>query len=102
MSHPSIVDAAVIGLRGPPNSDSERPRAYVVRREGTSISEAEVKKLIAQKLASYKKLTGGVRFVDEIPKSASGKILKRLLREEAEEEARREGVEPAPVLSSKL
>ena len=59
------MDAAVIGLRGPPNSDAELPRAYVVRREGASISEAEVRDTIAQKLASYKGLTGGVKFVEE-------------------------------------
>ena len=39
-------------------------------------------------LASYKALTGGVVFVDEIPKSPSGKILKRVLKEEAEREGR--------------
>jgi 4-coumarate--CoA ligase len=37
-------------------------------------------------LASYKKLTGGVVFLDEIPKSPSGKILKRVLRDSAEAE----------------
>ena len=87
LGHPSIVDCAVIGLKPPPNSDAELPRAYVVRREGTSITEDEVKGLIKERLASYKQLTGGVRFLDEIPKSASGKILKRVLRDEAESEA---------------
>jgi acyl-coenzyme A synthetase/AMP-(fatty) acid ligase len=38
------------------------------------------------RLAKYKELTGGVRFVQSIPKNASGKILKRLLREEAQRE----------------
>ncbi|KJX94826.1 AMP-binding enzyme like protein [Zymoseptoria brevis] len=85
--HPDIVDVAVIGLSAPPNSDAERPRAYVVRRPGSDISEQQVKALITDKLASYKKLTGGVLFVDEIPKSASGKILKRVLRDEAAKEA---------------
>ena len=102
LGHPSIVDAAVIGLRGPPNSDSELPRAYIVRREGTSLSEAEVKQLIEQKLASYKKLTGGVKFLQEIPKSASGKILKRVLREQAEEEARKDDLGPSSTIKSKL
>lgn len=45
-----------------------------------------VKKLMSENLASYKALTGGVLFVDEIPKSASGKILKRILRDQAEQE----------------
>ena len=83
-----IVDCAVIGLRPPPGSDAELPRAYIVKRSGTTISQHEVKNLITKNLASFKALTGGVVFVDEIPKSASGKILKRILREEAEKEAK--------------
>jgi acyl-coenzyme A synthetase/AMP-(fatty) acid ligase len=96
----------VIGLKPPPNSDAELPRAYVVRREGTSITEDEVKGLIKERLASYKQLTGGVRFLDEIPKSASGKILKRVLRDEAEDEAEDEGGERVaialPMVNAKL
>lgn len=86
LSHPNIIDCAVIGLKGPPNSDTEFPRAYVVRRPGTRITEGEVEALVSQQLASYKKLTGGVRFVNEIPKSASGKILKKELRAVAAKE----------------
>ncbi|KAF2107656.1 hypothetical protein BDV96DRAFT_616692 [Lophiotrema nucula] len=81
-----IVDCAVIGLKLKPNSDSESPRAYVVRKPGTHITEDEVKRLISDKLASYKQLTGGVVFLDEIPKSPSGKILKRILRAQAQAE----------------
>jgi acyl-coenzyme A synthetase/AMP-(fatty) acid ligase len=81
-----IVDCAVIGVRFKPNSDTESPRAYVVRRLGTNITEEEVKKLISDRLSSYKQLTGGVVFLDEIPKSPSGKILKRVLREQAQNE----------------
>lgn len=57
-----------------------------MRRPGTNITEEEVKKLISDRLASYKQLTGGVVFLDEIPKSPSGKILKRVLREQAQNE----------------
>lgn len=74
LGHPSIIDCAVIGLKAPPNSDAERPRAYVVRREGTSITEDEVHALIRERLAKYKQLTGGIKFLDEIPKSPSGKV----------------------------
>jgi 4-coumarate--CoA ligase len=82
----SIVDVAVIGLKPTPGSDAERPRAYVVRKPGTNITEEGVKKIIGDNLASYKKLTGGVVFLTEIPKSPSGKILKRVLREWADAE----------------
>ncbi|KAK3704906.1 Acyl-CoA synthetase actt5 [Vermiconidia calcicola] len=102
LSHPAIVDVAVIGLKPPPNSDAELPRAYVVRREGSTISEEEVKNVIRRKLARYKQLTGGVRFLDEIPKSASGKILKRVLRDRAEQEVKSEPNKQSLIITSKL
>lgn len=83
LSHPSIVDAAVIGIPAPASSrDGELPRAYVVQRSGTpTLTEQEVVEFAGTKLAGYKKLAGGVKFIDEIPKTASGKILKRVLRD---------------------
>jgi 4-coumarate--CoA ligase len=85
LNHPDIVDCAVVGMKNA-GSDTELPRAYVVRRPGTKMMEREVKKHISERLAAYKQLTGGVKFVNEIPKSASGKILKRELRAETEKE----------------
>lgn len=69
-----------------PFKDSEAPRAYVVRRNGAKVTEHEIQKYIADQLIYYKRLEGGVVFVDAIPKNASGKILKRMLREQAERE----------------
>ncbi|KAL2787229.1 hypothetical protein BJX66DRAFT_328026 [Aspergillus keveii] len=90
LSHPGIADAAVIGVKDVQGGgDGECPRAYVVRKpnaEGKGLSEEQVKGYLAGRLAKYKALTGGVRFVEAIPKNASGKILKRVLREEAERE----------------
>lgn len=89
LSHPLIVDAAVIGINHPEEKDVELPRAYVVRRPGcdkAELDERKVKEWCAGKLARYKELTGGVLFVDAIPKNASGKILKRILREMAKDE----------------
>jgi 4-coumarate--CoA ligase len=51
------------------------------------LTEEDVKKCIAERLIYYKRLDGGVVFVDAIPKTASGKILKRVLRERAERES---------------
>lgn len=85
--HPFIIDAAVIGINFP-NADPEYPRAYVVRRPGEGgdkLTEAEVQQYALERLARYKSLTGGVKFVDSIAKSPSGKLLKRILREEANE-----------------
>lgn len=75
LGHPDIVDAAVIGV--PAGDDTELPRAYVVRRPGSNekaLTEEVVKEWVASKLARYKRLEGGVRFVDAIPKNASGKV----------------------------
>jgi len=88
LSHPQVVDAAVIGVQAGPD-DGQLPRAYVVRRPGKAgeaLTEAELKAHFAGKLARYKQLLGGVVFVPEIPKTASGKILKRVLREQAKRE----------------
>ncbi|TKA82652.1 hypothetical protein B0A55_00743 [Friedmanniomyces simplex] len=87
LDHPNIVDAAVIGVPDPAR-DSELPRAYVVRRSGSGevLTVAEVNKYMRERLASYKQLEGGIVFVEAIPKNASGKILKRVLREQAKKE----------------
>jgi 4-coumarate--CoA ligase len=63
------------------------PRAYVVA-DPSMIDENEIKKFVADRLAPYKQLRGGVVFVEELPKSAIGKILRRQLREEAKKERR--------------
>lgn len=90
LSHPLIVDAAVIGVKvAVGGEDEEHPRAYVVKRkvsESDDLDEEKVKAFCKERLARYKELTGGVRFVDAIPKNASGKILKRVLRDEAKKE----------------
>jgi acyl-CoA synthetase (AMP-forming)/AMP-acid ligase II len=89
LGHPHIVDAAVIGVKDAKVKDIEHPRAYVVKRPGAEsqkLDEKAVKDFCGPKLAKYKALTGGVVFLDAIPKNASGKILKRILREMADKE----------------
>lgn len=76
-SHPLIDDAAVIGV---PGEDTEVPRAYVVA-DRRRISEEDIKTLVREKMAAYKQLRGGVHFIDEIPRNAVGKILRKDLRE---------------------
>ena len=77
MTHPQIVEAAVIGL--PSEKWGESPLAIVVRRDDT-LSAGEVLEYCRGKLAGYKR-PQAVEFVDEIPRNPSGKILKRVLRE---------------------
>ncbi len=85
--HPGIKDVAVIGVPHE-TTQSELPRAYVVASPDAQekLTEDGVKRWITDRLAKFKELSGGVKFVDSIPKTASGKILKRYLREEAEKE----------------
>jgi 4-coumarate--CoA ligase len=66
--------------------------AYVVPKKGVAKSPETEKKIIdelAKKVANHKRLRGGVRFVDEIPKSISGKILRRVLKVQAAEEEKK-------------
>lgn len=91
LTHSGIVDAAVVGLTVPSSPDAELVRAYVVLRNGHVLDEREVAQFSGGLLSGYKSLTGGVKFVDAIPKTASGKILKRLLREQAMKELKAEG-----------
>jgi acyl-CoA synthetase (AMP-forming)/AMP-acid ligase II len=79
LTHREIIDAAVIGVT-PPGTASEVPRAYVTISKGSTLTEGEVKAYLAARLSKYKHLDGGVAFLDCIPKSPSGKILKKLLR----------------------
>ena len=88
VSHPGIDDVAVIGVYDKDQA-SELPRAYVVPKGGLGKGEKEAQEIIdwlSAKVTHHKKLRGGVRFVDEIPKSVSGKILRRLLKVKAQEE----------------
>ncbi len=80
VTHPDIADCAVIGL--PDDEAGEVPIAFIVRRAGCDISEDVVMGHLKGHVARYKELRG-VRFVDTIPKSASGKILRRVLRTQA-------------------
>lgn len=92
MQHPLVMDAAVVGIKSP-KEESELPRAYVVLNETpesgtrTAISmEQELKTFLGVRLAKYKALDGGIKFVESLPKTASGKTIKPLLREEASRE----------------
>ena len=65
----------------------EAPRAYVVLVKGEKASAEDIAAFISKRVSPIKRLTGGVRFVDLIPKNPSGKILRKFLREMAKEES---------------
>ena len=78
LSHPQIADAAVVGVAD--EWAGEIPKAFVVLKSG-GMAEKDVHDFVSSKVAKHKQLKGGVVFVDAIPKSTSGKILRRLLQE---------------------
>ncbi|KAF5694707.1 phenylacetyl ligase [Fusarium denticulatum] len=79
--HPKVKDAAIVGI--PDDYSGETPRAFVVLAGGIHGGPEVVKELqdfVAVRKAKHKRLSGGVEFMDQIPKSASGKILRRVLK----------------------
>ena len=78
ITHPKIADCAVIGI--PDDEAGELPKAFIVTAPGQELAEDDVKDFVADKVATYKQIRL-VEFIDEIPKSASGKILRRFLRD---------------------
>ncbi|NSW82940.1 MAG: long-chain-fatty-acid--CoA ligase [Syntrophothermus sp.] len=74
--HPKVAEAAVVGVRD--SARNEIPKAFVRLNEGEEMTEQELIEFCAQRIASYK-VPRQVEFVPELPKSPSGKILKRLL-----------------------
>ncbi len=77
ITHPAITDVAVIGA--PDEEAGELPKAFIVR--SGDLTEEDVISWVAEKVAPQKKVRL-VEFVDEIPKAASGKILRRVLVEQ--------------------
>lgn len=74
---PQLLEAAVVGV--PHEVYGEVPKAYVVLKEGKSVSEEEIKSYCATQLAKYK-VPLEVEYLDELPRNASGKVLKHKLR----------------------
>ncbi|WP_371670690.1 4-coumarate--CoA ligase family protein [Streptomyces sp. NBC_00289] len=82
LTHPGIADAAVIGTYN--DQGNEVPHAYVVRQPtATGLSEGEVMMYVAERVAPYKRVRQ-VTFIAGVPRAASGKILRRQLREPQE------------------
>ena len=77
LSHPKVADVAVIGVAD--DEAGELPKAFIVFRPGETVTLEELQAFMREHLVSYK-LVRQMEIVDSIPKSASGKILRRELR----------------------
>lgn len=83
LGHPMVADCAVIPV--PDDKSGEAPKALVVLRKDSKVdhqtAEQQLKEWVVQHKSKHKHLRGGVEFIPEVPKSPSGKILRRLLRD---------------------
>ncbi len=80
LRHPAIREAAIVGL--PDEKWGETPHAFVVLKDGETATEAEIVEFTRERLAHFK-APRGVTFVTELPKTATGKIQKFVLRQGA-------------------
>jgi fatty-acyl-CoA synthase len=85
LRHPAVQEAAIVGL--PHEKWGEAPHAFVVLRDGGDTTEAELIGFVRDRLAHFK-APHGVTFVAELPKTATGKIQKFVLRGRAPNLAR--------------
>ena len=76
--HPAVLDVAVIGI--PDDAAGELPRAYIVQKPGSNASKKDIMEFMDSKVAVHKRLNGGVVFIDSIPKTTTGKLLRRELK----------------------
>lgn len=72
--HPAVADAAVVGI---PGEETELPRALVVLKPHVrpgDVAARDIADFVAPRVSDHKRLRGGVRFVDAVPRNPSGKI----------------------------
>jgi 4-coumarate--CoA ligase len=86
IEHPDIADAGVVGIT---LEDNEWPRAYVALKETScgKVSEADIQRWLEPRVAKHKRLVGGVVIIPEVPRLASGKIQRKVMKEWAKRDA---------------
>ena len=86
--HPKVKEACAVGLPDPYRG--ETVKAFIVPHDGESLTESDVVAYCKEKLAAYK-VPKTVEFMDDLPKSAIGKVLRRSLRDMEMERASSKG-----------
>lgn len=101
LENDDVADAAAVGIT---INGEEWPRAYVVLKDHAKgkLTCEDIQQWMKSKVAKHKQLVGGVAFVDEIPKLASGKIQRKVMREWAKRDAPRMEKELGPNIRAKL
>ncbi|XP_031338309.1 4-coumarate--CoA ligase 1-like isoform X2 [Photinus pyralis] len=79
LGHPDVDDVAVVGV--PHDTLGEAPKAFVVRKHGSNVTPRLIEDYVKENVVKYKQLSGGVSFIDSIPKNGTGKILRNQLKE---------------------
>ena len=93
LENDDVADAACVGIM---LHSEEWPRAYVTLKDHAKgkVTERQIQDWVKARVAKHKQLVGGVAFVDEVPKLASGKIMRKLVKDWAKRDA--------PILESKV
>ncbi|KAJ9639897.1 hypothetical protein H2201_007324 [Coniosporium apollinis] len=99
LENEDVADAAVVALQ---LEHEELPRAYVVLKDAAkgSVTEDDIRKWMNERVAKHKQLLGGVKFIDEVPKSPSGKIQRKVMRDWAARDAKEMNL--GPTMKAKL
>ncbi|CAH2093684.1 unnamed protein product [Euphydryas editha] len=79
---PGVREVCVVGV--PHEADGERPAACVVRDTNSAVTAQEIRDLVASKLSKNKELRGGVVFVDSLPRTSTGKVVRKKLLKQIE------------------
>lgn len=94
LSHPAVNDCVVIGI--PSDREGEVPKAFVVKAPGSieesdALLKRDIAKHVEKNKSNHKWLRGGIEFIDVVPKSPSGKILRRMIRDKEREKMKKQG-----------
>ena len=82
LEHPDIEETVVFGLPG--GAEGDVPAACVVLKDGCTTDKEEIEKFVTERVSDKEKLRGGVIFVESIPKTPTGKLIRKEAKEIAE------------------